>query len=648
MVYADAAREAGYHHSDFREGEAHDRLPYYGEALPRDVVGADPKADKKDKPARYGRIGNPTVHIGLNQLRRVVNRLIEVYGKPEEIVVELARDLKMSRDEKLKLARQQREGGKRNDDFRRMLESAEVEVTPHTLRKLRLWEDQGKVCPYTGTTLSFEMAVDDRTEIDHILPRSKTLDDSMANKVLCTVKANRDKGNRSPYEAFGHSPPGYDYEAILTRADRIQGNKRWRFDENAMDKFTDEEGFLDRQLSETRYLSRTARTYLAHLYDETTGHKQRVRVVPGRMTAILRRGWGLEGILREDGKAGKQRDDHRHHAIDAFVVANTTQGLLQRFMQAASSDEAREERQERMEAVAHDVLPWGSDPKELRKELKLFLDDLVVSYKPDHGTRGVESKTTAQLHNETAYGLIDFVEGGTSRVVVRKKLSAFKKRGDIDNLRDPELGVRDPAMRAALLKLWDEAGGDPAKFAERATNPGVLRDGDHQPVRRVRVVDKQRVIPIKDSGGKPYKGYLPGGNEFADVWRMRDGSWRMVVVSTFDANQPGFDIERFRPADKKSGRPDPAAKRLMRLHIDDMGAFGEGPDRRIVRVRKITDATSGAFVVLDDHNEGNAADRVRKGEMTENRYPASRLKRVGFRKVRVDEIGRVGDTGPRT
>ena len=340
-----AAKEYG-HHSDFREGEAHDELPYYGQALTRDVVGADPKKDpeRDGEPARYGRIGNPTVHIGLNQLRRVANRLIEVHGKPQEIVVELARDLKMSKKEKDTLARQQREGGKRNDDFRRMLESAEVEVTPHTLRKLRLWEEQGprlaRLCPYTGTPLSFGMVVSEQTEIDHIIPRSKTLDDSMANKVVCVRGANRAKGNSSPYDAFGHSPPGYDYEQILTRAAKLPDNKRWRFDENAMERFADKEDFLVRQLNETRYLSRTARTYLAHLYDETTadeatGRKQRVRVIPGRMTAILRRGWGLEGILREGVAAGKQRDDHRHHTIDAFVVANTTQGLLQRFMEAA-------------------------------------------------------------------------------------------------------------------------------------------------------------------------------------------------------------------------------------------------------------------------------------------------------------------------
>ena len=661
-LYSDAVTDAGYaHHSDFRNEESHERLPYYGEALERDVVGADRSKDpKKDgEPARYGRIGNPTVHIGLNQIRRVVNQLIGAYGKPEEIVVELARDLKTNRIQKREYERQRREGSERNKYFLEMLESAEkIPVTPHTLLKLRLWEEQGppqaRKCPYTGKVLSFEMVVSEQTEIDHILPFSKTLDDSRANKVVCAANANRDKGDRAPYEAFGHNPRGYDYDEILTRAAELPPNKRWRFQEDAMERFEENSEFLDRQLNETRYLSRTARTYLSHLYDEKSEGRQRVRVIPGYMTALLRRAWGLEGMLRVDDTGeitGKQRDDHRHHAIDAFVVANTTQGLLQRFAQAAGSSYDTEEK---LSAVAGGVTPWDGFH---RNQLKPFLDDIVISYKPDHGTRGVKGKTTGQLHNETAYGLLEPLgdrDDGRYKVVVRKELSKFKKRSDLDT-------VRDPTMRNALQELWDEVGGKPAEFAVQAWDTGVpMPNGARHKVRRVRVVEEQRVIPIADKKtGKHYKGYLPGGNEFADIWRLRDGTWQMTVVPKFYANQPGFDIERFRPKDKKTGKPDPVAKRLMRLQIDDMGALGMGTERRIVRVRKITDAKTGPLVVLDDHNESNVDKRITKArelrkkgldheDIREQKYSARQLKQQGFRKVGVDEIGRVQDPGPRS
>ncbi len=629
-TYSDAVQDAGYaHHSDFRNEEAHDNLPYYGEVLPRDAVGADPTKDpKKDgEPARYGRFPNPTVHIGLNQLRRVLNRLIESHGKPEEIVVELARDLKANREQLAEYRRRQNKGAADNKRFTEMLESEEQAPTADILRKLRLWEEQKDtsgmlICPYTGQPLSFAMVVDSRTEIDHILSFSRTLDNSTANMVVCLASANRAKGDRSPYEAFGHSPTGYDYDSILSRTVKFPQNKRWRFLEDAMTQFEEADRFLDRQLNETSYLSRTARTYLAHLYDEKGEGRMRVRATPGRMTAPLRRGWGLEGMLRvtDEGEVtGKQRDDHRHHAIDALVIACTTQGLLHKFARAAGASHNAEER---LAAVAKEALPWEGFHL---SQLKPLLDRLTVSYKPDHGTRAVNGKTTGQLHNDTAYGLVALSEDGPSTVVIRKKVADFKKRVDLDASRDPVMG-------------------NPTDFAERAATQGVLLNGQRQTVRRVRILDQQRVIPIKDREGTPYKGYLPGGNEFAEVWRMRDGSWQMVVVPTFYANQPGFDLENFRPTDK-SGRKDPMAKRLMRLHIDDMGAIGEGDTRRIVRVRKITNATTGVFVVLDDHNEANVAARVGK-DMKENRYSTRQLRIQGFRKVGVDEIGRVRDPGP--
>ena len=109
------------------------------------------------------------------------------------------------------------------------------------------------------------MVVSPQTEVDHILPFSRTLDDSMANKVVCIAEANRVKGNRTPCEAFGHNPPGYDYEGILENVADFPSNKRWRFQPDAMERFEGENDFLARQLNETRYLSRTARTYLGSL-----------------------------------------------------------------------------------------------------------------------------------------------------------------------------------------------------------------------------------------------------------------------------------------------------------------------------------------------------------------------------------------------
>ena len=647
VIYSEAVRTAGYaHHSDFRNDEAHNALPYYGVALPRDVVGADPKKDPElnGDPARFGRIANPTVHIGLNQLRRLVNRLIEIYGKPEEIVVELARELKSNREQNLEQVRRQKTGRERNQRFREQLESAEMAVTANALLKLRLWEEQGPphahVCPYTDQTLSFEMIMTEQTEVDHILPFSRTLDDSVGNKVVCLAGANRFKGNRTPYEAFGSNPADYKYDRILAVTANFPANKRWRFQPNAMERFEGERDFLDRQLNETQYLSRTARAYLACLYDEKGEGHQRVRVIPGHMTALLRRGWGLDGMLdgsEKDEMPRKTRDDHRHHAIDAFVVANTTQGLLRRFAQAAGSDYSGATKN-----LAKLIPPpWKEFDRSLVQE---FLDKIVVSYKQDHGTRNVREQTTGQLHEAMAYGLVEELSAGQHKVVLRKDLSKFSAK-DLDL-------VRDVPLQDALRQLWNEVDGLPSTFAERAAREGVLVNGRRQKVRRARLISEAQVIPIRhqDEQGRVHqKGYKPGGNEFAVIWQLPDGTWHTVVVSTFNANQPGFSIA--------DCRPHPAAKKLMQLQINDLGALGEGANRRIVRVRKMDNAKIGPRIVLDDHNEANVADRIKQdtrirketnssGGMKEDVHSAEKLRRLGFRKVRVDELGNVYDPGP--
>ena len=475
------------------------------------------------------------------------------------------------------------------------------------------------VCPYTGPDPLFRVWVrySAATEVDHrSLPfRGKTLGTTaVANKVVCFRSANREKGKSTPYEKFGKTP---EWEGIAQRASKLPPNKRWRFGADARERFDEQGGFLARQLNETAWLASLSKEYLSAVV-----RPDNIWVTPGRLTSMIRYKWGLNELLPGYDREAKKRTDHRHHAIDALVVALTDRSLLQRMSSAYDETRSR-------------IIvppPWEG----FREELKAILDKVVVSYKPDHGMPGKRGSTSGQLHNDTAYGLIEFSEDGPSKVVVRKNLDKLK-RSDLEPVKEdvPRKGVRDLTLRSALLELWDRVhweGGKAADFA-RAASKGVLLNGRPQPVRRVRVVDEQRVIPIRHGSEKQHsKGYLPDSNEFADVWQMpADRDWQMVVVSRFYANQRGFDLNQF--------RPHPAAKRLLRLQINDMGAIGEGLDRRIVRVRKINDRThSLPTVVLDSHSDAQPAK--------EEEFSAPKLRRKGFRKISVDEIGRVRDPGP--
>jgi CRISPR-associated endonuclease Csn1 len=651
------------HHSDFRPDKALDRLPYYGAVLTRQVVGNDPKAPKEDEVRHYGRIANPTVHIGLGQLRRLVNRIVEVHGKPEEIVVELARDLKMSKEDRDKERRKNSDNETANERRKQQIAAAGGVWSPLLLRKLRLWEEQGfgtaRVCPFTGAPISFAMAISDETEIEHILPFSKTLDDSMANKVLCLREVNRVKRDRAPFEAFQGDPTAGKYrcvyEEILMRADNLPANKRWRFHPEAMEKFASEPEFLDRALNETKYLSRIARSYLAHLYNEKTEARLRVRAIPGRLTAMLRGKWGLTALLRdhnrmggdgEDGAPKKKRDDHRHHAIDAFVIAMTDQGLLQQIARLNSDADRRR-------LVDEVPQPWdGFSPDALRPQL----DHMVVSHRADHGSFGHDGSTSGALHNDTAYGLIAPGKNGNWKVVSRSALAAALTPKAMDETLP---AIRDKALREALIAEWQvfknakpPAAPDPnvedrrkkknpaALFAEHVATTGVAINGRRMKVRRVRMVEELNVVPIQDRRtGAPYKAYKPDGNAFADIYESPGGRWTAAVIRRFDANQRDFDPAKF--------RPHPAARKVMRLHIDDPVAVEDGGRRRILRVVKM----SGQTITLADHNESGALKKRNEDKDDPFKYlekSANSLKAMGLRKVGVDEIGRMTDPGPRT
>ena len=613
LRYDEAVIAAGYpHHSDFRNDKAHDRLPYYGVVLERDVVGADRNAPEADEAKRYGRFPNPTVHVGLNQLRLVVNRLIAVYGKPQDIVVELARELGMGAKRLNALQKTQKENEERNARYRKLL--ANKKPTSETFRKLRLWEEQGKVCVYTGRKLTLNMVISNKTEIDHILPRSWSLDNAMSNRVVCLAEANALKGDKTPYEAFAGNPDGYDYPAILARADKLPDSKKWRFLEDAREVFQSRGDFLDRHFNDTAYLSRTARSYLAYLYDEKNEGKDRVRAIPGRMTAELREAWRLR----------KRRDDHRHHAVDAFVAACTTQRLRQCFENAsANGGDAM-----KLLAESEDMKPWRKfAPREIEERRKR----VIVSHKQERAPRPQKGGSTGRLHDATAYGLLDKPGGGPSRVAIRRPLAEFDKK-DLQ-------AVQGNTLKAALTDLWEKTGGDSEEFARIASEEGVLLKGQKRIVRKARLVETQRVVPVTDKkSGQASKGHILGGNEFADLWRMPDGAWSLSVVTTFEFNQPGFDEMKV--------RPHPTAKRLARIHKGDMAALGEGGAREIVRVRKIDNAKTGVSIYMDAHNEANVDKRVRNKELTARKYSARKLRESAFRKVGVDEIGRVHDTGP--
>ncbi len=385
ITYDKAVQAAGFdHHSHISpsaKGEVLSELPYYGLPLQRHVgFGSGNPEDSDEK--RYGRIANPTVHIGLNQVRLVVNTLIKRYGHPTEVIIEVARELKQSKQQRDEQNERQAENQKRNTRLRRdiagLLGIGKDHVKRADIEKMILWEELSfdpadRRCPYSGQQISAAMLLSDMVEVEHILPFANTLDDSLNNKTVAMREANRIKGNRTPWDAFGTQKyEGYEYAAILARAEQMPKNKRYRFAEDGYQVWLkDDAGFLARALNDTRHMSKIAYEYLKLVCPNT-------RAIPGRMTAMLRAKFGLNDILALDGK--KNRSDHRHHAVDACVIGVTDQSLLQRFAKASAS--ARERHLNRL--VDDMPLPWEG----YRDHVKRAIDVIWVSHKPDHDYAG--------------------------------------------------------------------------------------------------------------------------------------------------------------------------------------------------------------------------------------------------------------------
>ena len=635
IVYSEAVKKADIgHHSDFRNGEVLDELPYYGVALERHIMPGTGNPDDPEE-MRVGRLTNPTVHIGLNQLRRVVNRLIKRYGPPEQIAIELARELKLDDERKREINTRNRQNREAAEQRSKKLVEIGMADKGGNRALLKLWEELNRDnaldrrCIYTGQQISIEMLFSGTVEVDHILPFSATLDDSNDNRLLCMREANREKRKHSPYEAFGHRA---DWEDIAARAARLPRGKRWRFEPDAMSHFDKQGGFLARQLVDTQYLSRLAREYLGALYPDRGEDSSHVWVSPGRLTEMLRRSWGLNSLLPDHNFGGgadqpKNRRDHRHHAVDAAVIAVTDRYLLQRI--AREAGQRGHEAANRMTADLAE--PWD----DFREQLGEVVNRIVVSHRTDHGTvaksaltKGRDA-TAGRLHNDTAYGLTGEKDGkGNDLVVHRVPLTALKKTADIE-------GVRDPDLRAALL-AWT-AGLDGKALEARLLKFPELGPLPFRGIRRLRVIEPLSVVAIRDKNGRAYKGYKGDSNYRYDVWELKDGKWIPEVVSMFDAHQPGLS--------SAIRQDNPAAKKMLRLHQDDVLAVERNGSVELVRVVKFSEKQL-ALAAL--HESGSLKARAAdKNDPFNYLYPSpNTLKAWKARQVRIDELGRVLDPGP--
>ncbi len=435
---------------------------------------------------------NPVVEKILNQMVNVVNAIVEKYGKPDEIRVELARELKKSAADREEMTKAIARATREHEAISTILhhEFNLLHVSRNDVIRYKLYEElkpNGYKTLYSGTYIPREKLFSKEFDIEHIIPQSRQFDDSFSNKTLEKRAVNLEKADQTAYD---YIEAKYGQEGLVAYKERVNAlfkkepTKKSKLAKLLTPAIEIAEGFISRDIRDTQYIAKEAKGMLEQLV-------RRVVSTSGKITARLREDWQMNELLRElnwnkyeqldltsivEGKDGRRiyrikdwskRNDHRNHAVDALVIAFTKEAYIQYFnhMNArydkSSSTYAIEQKYFERKQVLSPILPIGA----FREEAKKQLESLLISIKAKNKVVTWNTNVTkrkgklhkkrqqtprGQLHNETIYG-------SQKRYVVKEVRigSAF----------DEEIiaKVTKPAYREALYRRLRENGNDPKK-----------------------------------------------------------------------------------------------------------------------------------------------------------------------------------------
>ena len=552
LGYSEACAAVGYRHSNSPTSE---------EITERTLLDKIPLLQRNE-------LRQPLVEKILNQMINLVNALKAEYGV-DEVRVELARELKMSREERERMAEGNRRREKENKAIAEKIHECGLFPTKSRIRKYMLWEEAGEQCLYCGQILTLSQCLNgDDMEVEHIIPKSVLYDDSYGNKTCACRRCNKEKGNRTALEYI--RVKGWEAE-YMERINSLLDKKAISYSKHQRLRWLKEDipsDFLERQLRLTQYISRQAMAILQQGI-------RRVSASEGGVTARLRSLWGYDDILhtlnldRYDSmgetervsregetteklriKDWSKRKDHRHHAIDALVVASTRQGYIQRLNRVSSESEreAMSGEIEMRKATKTDKLSllerWLTQRPHLSvRAVSDKVAEILISYRPGkrvvtrgrniylrHGKKCVQSGLLVPrgpLSKETVYGQITV--NGEPQIVCKYDLHSLKAK-DVDY-------VVDLALRKRLKELLAQHGGK----EKEAFAGDVYMDeaGTQGPIRSVRCftgLDRGKMKAVKyDEQGDAVGFVSTQNNHHLAIYRTPKGKLVESIVTFWDA-----------------------------------------------------------------------------------------------------------------
>ncbi|MDR3129542.1 MAG: type II CRISPR RNA-guided endonuclease Cas9 [Tannerellaceae bacterium] len=472
--YDSACKKAGYQHSKFLK----DKL----DLLPKNSLQ------------------NPIVEKILNQMVNVVNTIVEVYGKPDEIRIELARELKQNAKERKRRTEAINKASKENEGITQEIkkEFGLPSVSFNDITRYKLYkelEGNGFRTLYSNTYIrkdelyeygrsQEELYKAKKFDIEHIIPKSLLLNDSFPNKTLELREVNVEKGNNTAYDyvkkTYGESGL-QEYLARINKLFQSDPSKKSKLKNLKTERVNIPNDFIERDIRETQYITRQAKTLLEELVP-------RVVCTTGSITDRLRKDWQLihtlrelnftkyeelgltEVVERENGKRQyliknwTKRNDHRHHAMDALIVAFTKEV----YIQYLNTLNAQDDKSPNTYAIKTKYLKDGSflTPfQDFRIEARKHLKNTLISIKSKNKVTTTHINITKKkdgfnkqevltprgpLHNDTIYGSIQRIE-----TEIKKVDSSFTE--------EQILKVRKKIYREALLNRLHEFENDPQK-----------------------------------------------------------------------------------------------------------------------------------------------------------------------------------------
>ncbi|WP_295022302.1 type II CRISPR RNA-guided endonuclease Cas9 [uncultured Porphyromonas sp.] len=555
LGYSEACTAVGYRHSNSPTSE---------EITERTLLEKIPLLQRNE-------LRQPLVEKILNQMINLVNALKAEYGV-DEVRVELARELKMSREERERMTIQNDKRKEANDKVAQRIRQCGLYPTKPRIQKYMLWEEAGKVCMYCGRSIEEEQCLNgDDMEVEHIIPKSVLYDDSYGNKTCACHECNQTKGNRTALEYIRAEGREAEY---MKRINDLLKEKKISYSKHQRLRWLKEDipsDFLERQLRLTQYISRQAMAILQQGI-------RRVSASEGGVTARLRSLWGYGKILHtlnldrydsmgetervsREGEATEElhitnwskRMDHRHHAIDALVVACTRQSYIQRLNRLSSEFGRGNKKMEDLEAQEQQAKETGrfSNLERWLTQRSHFsvrtvsdkVAEILISYRPGQRvvTRGrnIYRKKTADGREVTCVqrGVLvprgELMEASLYGKILSQGRERIVKRYPLHDLKGE---VVDPRLRELIAVYNQEI---TSKVKAKGT-PLYLDAAEKQEVRSVRCyVDKPSVakaIPIRfDECGRAITFVKSGSNHHLAIYRTPKGELVESIVSFWDA-----------------------------------------------------------------------------------------------------------------